>query len=264
MAISENIPKILFKYRDWCSEYHRKSIYEQEVFLSSASKFNDPYEENIPYEFEKSELTDDEIFTKFYHFAKHDHPDWTDKEIYEFIFKKQQEGHLFDDNHKEYCMQDNRNSIERDWGIFCLTSNPNNFLMWSHYGNSHTGFCIGYDTEILFETLECTIGPVIYEEYVPKFKLTSEPIEEYAKKLLGTKGKFWEYEEEYRIIKYGAANKSFKLPKEAITEIIFGCKMDIKTKFSIIDSVRDLNINCNIHEMKQSFEKFELSIERAY
>jgi len=263
MAIAENIPEILYKYRDWGSEYDKRVLFDQEIYLSSASKFNDPYEGNIPYEFDKSELTADKIFMKLLSMAKIDHPDWTDEKIHSYIFEKQQRNSLFDESHRDYCRKDNRNTIERDWGIFCLTNNPNNFLMWSHYSNSHKGFCVGFDTNILYDTLECAIGPVNYEQCIPKFKLF-EPIEDYAQKLLGTKGKFWEYEEEYRIIKFGAANKVFQLPKEAIVDIIFGCKMEFEIKISIIDRIRELEMHCNIYEMKQSFDKFELSIEKIY
>lgn len=31
------------------------------------------------------------------------------------------------------------------FGILCLTKDPLNPLMWSHYGQNHTGFAIGYD-----------------------------------------------------------------------------------------------------------------------
>lgn len=36
-------------------------------------------------------------------------------------------------------------SLLENFGILCLTQDPLNLLMWSHYGQSHTGFVIGYD-----------------------------------------------------------------------------------------------------------------------
>ena len=37
---------------------------------------------------------------------------------------------------------DDGGSVDR---VFCMTRNPNNCLMWSHYSNSHQGVCIGYE-----------------------------------------------------------------------------------------------------------------------
>jgi len=32
-------------------------------------------------------------------------------------------------------------------GVFCLTSKPDNLLMWAHYASSHTGFVLEFDVE---------------------------------------------------------------------------------------------------------------------
>lgn len=37
------------------------------------------------------------------------------------------------------------NKFLENFGILCLTQDPLNPLMWSHYGQSHAGFVIGYD-----------------------------------------------------------------------------------------------------------------------
>ena len=36
-------------------------------------------------------------------------------------------------------------------GIFCLSANCSSILSWSHYSDSHRGFCIGFDTSVLFD-----------------------------------------------------------------------------------------------------------------
>src|SRR5712664_2095644 len=32
-------------------------------------------------------------------------------------------------------------------GLLCSSRNGDNLLMWSHYGASHTGICLGFDIE---------------------------------------------------------------------------------------------------------------------
>jgi len=36
------------------------------------------------------------------------------------------------------------NKMLDSFAIYCLSSKPNDILMWSHYANSHKGFCIEY------------------------------------------------------------------------------------------------------------------------
>ena len=200
---------------------------------------------------------------KMYDLAKEEYPDLSETELHQYVYEAQQKDLLFDPNHRDFVKKDVRNSIEKFFGIFCLTSNENNFLMWSHYSNSHTGFCVGFNTEILIDTLKCIIGPIDYTDIIPKFKFY-EPIEVFTQKLLGTKGTVWSYENEYRIILHDFANKSFQLPKEAIIEINLGCKMDFKTKTGFIQFIKKNNPDGKIFDTKQSNTKFELIRERIY
>ena len=40
----KEIPKTVYKYRDWKNEYHRKILLHQEIYIPSPSKFNDPFD----------------------------------------------------------------------------------------------------------------------------------------------------------------------------------------------------------------------------
>lgn len=59
MELLEGIPKVLFKYRDWENEHHRDIVQKNELYFSSMSQFNDPYEGKIPYRYNSEELTPD-------------------------------------------------------------------------------------------------------------------------------------------------------------------------------------------------------------
>jgi len=39
-------------------------------------------------------------------------------------------------------------------GIFSLSKKYDDELLWAHYANSHKGFCIEYDLEILLKLFE--------------------------------------------------------------------------------------------------------------
>ena len=94
-------------------------------------------------------------------------------------------------------------------GVACFSERKDDLLMWSHYANCHKGFCVGFDRGILNETVQGSLGPVNYDIDIPKFRLF-EDIPDFLVKLLGTKSKVWEYEEEYRIIKMNASKQIIK------------------------------------------------------
>lgn len=36
------------------------------------------------------------------------------------------------------------NKIQKEIGVYCLTTVPDSILMWSHYANNHKGVCLEY------------------------------------------------------------------------------------------------------------------------
>jgi hypothetical protein len=211
----ENIPNILYKYRDYANENNKRTLFNFELFLASTSMFNDPYEGSIPFIYEPNDLTPENIFLKLLELAKHDHPDWKDQRLYEYCFEGQQKDLLHDEVHIERENEKNKEAIDKSFGILSLTIHPLNYLMWSHYGNSHTGFCIGFDKYILDEIINGTISPVNYDSKIPKLRLFEE-IQYFHIKQLATKSDIWSYEYEYRIVKSNASRETIKYPKEMI------------------------------------------------
>ncbi len=43
-----NLPEIVYKYRCWSNTFHKNLLTKNEVFLSSPSVFNDPFDCRIP------------------------------------------------------------------------------------------------------------------------------------------------------------------------------------------------------------------------
>lgn len=257
------MPKILYKYRDYCKDTNRKTLFDFELFLASTPMFNDPYEGTIPFSYDPQDLTPENIFLKMRELAYAKNPEWSESQIQSYCFEGQQKNLLHDEDFREKFDESIREKIENDFGIISLAPNPFNYLMWSHYANCHKGFCIGFDRDILNETVQGSLGPVNYDNDIPKFRLF-EDIPDFLIKLLGTKSKVWEYEEEYRIIKMNASKQIIKYPKEMIKEIFLGCKMELKNRKEIIDFVKKNSIECQIIETSLNKEKFMLDTLRIY
>ena len=94
--------------------------------------------------------------------------------------------------------------VSREWidsiGVLCLTSSPDDLLMWAHYAQNHTGICLGFDSG--FEPFS-TAQPILYQEgrarVVPLDTASRE--EQLVAKVLFVKSPHWRYESEWRCIK---------------------------------------------------------------
>lgn len=126
-------------------------------------------------------------------------------------------------------------------GIFCLTEDPMNLLMWAHYADHHRGVVIEFDeTHTFFNRRK---GPqddlrhfrkVNYTEVRPSVFLSRSD----AIQVFYTKSREWAYEREWRLITpltdavtkdqkpEGLPIALFELPSEAIVGVITGCRID--------------------------------------
>lgn len=128
-------------------------------------------------------------------------------------------------------------------GVLSLTANPCIDKMWKEYANNDEGFCIGYNSKIMFNHL----GGGCKVEYDTLPIILLEPIMHFNQARyynLYYKEPKWEYEEEYRTNMFweNPANKEKRqipLPIAAFKEIILGSNISEKNRREIIDSVRE-------------------------
>jgi len=134
--------------------------------------------------------------------------------------------------------------------VSCFSRNFDSVLMWSHYAKKHTGVVIGYDYPLM---IQGGLGgsDVDYRWHKSKlraggfsgeitFKNPSD--KEYMTRKLLTKHPMWDYEQEFRFIRLCEGGKH-QIPLESITELHFGCQMEISVKQTLIDSMISRNID---------------------
>ncbi|MFW9686750.1 DUF2971 domain-containing protein [Vibrio parahaemolyticus] len=137
-------------------------------------------------------------------------------------------------------------------GVLSLTEKGNNLLMWAHYADSHTGYCIAFDTShSFFHRKESDLDElrhprkVIYRDERPK--TTLKQLE--GAELLLTKSTHWEYEDEWRmcmplsdaeeVIETGTDNVYlFKFPETAILEVILGANATDTLTNSVKEAIK--------------------------
>ncbi len=139
-----------------------------------------------------------------------------------------------------------RSEINQNLACLCLSKNPLNVLMWSHYADKHQGFVVAIDTEKAGydDDEKCLItapkGDIKYlgSRIKSKLKITQENIfdTDIISKLLLTKSLHWKYEEEIRIIK-----KTKSLNKQAA--VLIDKIVDLKSVTGIYIGINNKGID---------------------
>lgn len=183
------IGKIMDKYRPGkiyrymrFDDYWEKNIFEGQAYLSEASKLNDPFDclLNI----------NQEIFAKhIFQMACEIFP-YTDRRLLRETTKASVTSKLDESLH----------NLKSQFRVACFTENNDSPLMWAHYTDNHTGFCMEYDLTKLPEGYRYSILPVIYSNN--RYDATRSVI---AQKNLLTnpfyfKSSHWDYEKEWRLM----------------------------------------------------------------
>lgn len=145
--------------------------------------------------------------------------------------------------------------------ICCFTTRRNNLLLWSHYADSHKGFCIEYDASTM---------PLAYAykvRYKNKYPEVLYPRPNDARAFIPAlvKSKIWKYENEFRIILVPEAGNqpendgiSLLLKGNEIKNIYLGSNIEEKEKEVILNLVRSSKFNPGIWSTNLSTSSFSL------
>ncbi|AFQ49452.1 DUF2971 domain-containing protein [Burkholderia cepacia] len=134
-------------------------------------------------------------------------------------------------------------TTNKNVGVLSLSEDPCSAPMWAHYADEYKGLAIGLDTSSEFfqpkpeEPRVCgQLMNVVYTDTSPVVYVEPGKLD-IPKEVFFTKARSWEYEKEWRIIKYlpqaseivdGPEGKKiclFDVPPAAVKEVIFGSKI---------------------------------------
>jgi len=120
-----------------------------------------------------------------------------------------------------------------------------NWTMWAHYANNHTGVCLTFKLDEFFNELDKLQIPYLHDKInytnalliPPDFfenritSLPSEILKEFDKALLFSKHKGWETENEYRIVVF---KREFSIPiKNSLIQVLLGPEIKKRNKSRI-------------------------------
>ncbi|MBC6109915.1 DUF2971 domain-containing protein [Pedobacter fastidiosus] len=260
------LPPSLYKYRYYYQDSIQKkvsaavsSLYSMELYIPSADTFNDPYDSAIPFRYNPNDLTEENIYKKCLQLAGQQFPNESAEFLQNYAYKNHRKGLLNNPDHIEQFDIDTFKRSCKDFGIFCLTEDPVNTLMWSYYADSHYGICIGYDTEKLISSKIFGMGgKVIYRDNFPLIPLFPDENHHHFLNLFYTKWNVWSHENEYRLLHTYKNGKVHKIDSEFITEVILGCKFREEDKLPFAEKLIKIYPHILVSEIKMNKEKFEL------
>jgi len=155
--------------------------------------------------------------------------------------------------------------LRESLGILSLSARSDSIVMWSHYADTHRGFCLGFSIKNFGIPIE-ELRAVFYSKERNlnfAFNLISNPnmtedrfSEEFWSEYALTKYVDWQYEQEWRVI--GQARTISQYPDESIDRVIFGLRMSQNNR----DQVRTIlsKKNVNFFEAARSRDAFALEI----
>lgn len=246
-------PKILFKYRNWSDSYHQKLITDLEIFFASPNSFNDPFDFQITYRYDK--LTEEDWEEKYHKYLLNFTSSGVDIEkIADSLAKK---GPHTDPREFQ------KSIMNSTFGIVSLSGISDSILLWSHYANNHRGFCVGFDSRLFLEDLEVSIFEVDYVEKFPEIlpTINSSWLQNQSA-IMATKFKAWEYENEYRLVKSGHSNKVVKLSNKYFKSLIIGCAMPDNQKKEILNAAKITMPHIEIFQAQKHDTDFKILLNK--
>jgi hypothetical protein len=200
-------------------------------------------------------------------------------------------GGRYGDVFKDWIRAEKRNTHDRlrenTW-ICSLSKIKDSLLMWSHYANNHKGVCVELNMAHVIKYLDGRYGTVVnnvgievqYKDIVQKPDYFKN-FQNYHEYQISTKGKDWEYEQEWRLYIIDPSPRYMGMPfkpkrnvtndwkkarvypvlgGECFEAIYLGAKISEEDLQKAINLARKINKDIKIYQMEINPEAFKLDV----
>lgn len=155
--------------------------------------------------------------------------------------------------------------------ILCLTEDPVNTVMWTHYAAGHTGAVLVFRSIPMLDSCFGMAEPISYKEDLPKLLSEEEmsdlgaglwriDVEEQIRKLVFTKGAAWLYEKEWRIFsgdgrEPDAGFEDIPFHELELSGVVFGIKTSPEDRAELSELTAAYS-NAVVHTVRKSTDGF--------
>lgn len=162
--------------------------------------------------------------------------------------------------------------------VLCLTDSPTNQLMWAHYADSNKGIVLRFQQEHGADSPYSQARAINYRQTLPML-FTEEEVSDFLSgltifdaqpridNLIYTKSDVWAYEKEWRICSGKGRNtcaphEDLKFGSRELTGIIFGCRIPIEHKLSLLQIIRDAYPHVEVLEAVTANHTYQLELNQ--
>ncbi len=243
-------PEVLHKYMPLigCKYFRRVAtiLRRSTIHFSSSAAFNDPFDCRIKIDFDG---TDEDLGAAVVRILKANGiPLLSDEEPGERVAQ------LRTEKGRDLFLQTVREGAKRI-GVLCLVEDPSDLLMWAHYGASHAGVCLAFDTTC---SPFSTARAVAYSRDYLSIRFTDSDGEQMARDSLFTKAEEWIYENEWRSIDDEQGPGPHSFPREALVGVVRGSRLAGPWLDRLRKLTRDRGIPLRVAEPDP--DRFELAL----
>ena len=261
--------KVLYKYRgvgdqkkqQWSRDWD--ILEKQIIWLSHPSAFNDPFDAQLLVRFDLMEPKLRDTLIK---------QDIKDKEpgAGEFLVLAKMERKikaLLDPVQHDPVSREFMRPKLQPIKVFCLGTQKDNPLMWSHYSQNHEGFAIGFDAiklrDLCFANGGFQLGYVAYRDNYPILRWPEKgdrrAMEDLITTIMNVKSRVWRYEKEVRVCFWEAPNSiDFSASPDLISEIIIGTKMELPAERKMLQIAASKYPNAKVYKAMLNRDAFSL------
>lgn len=250
-----NYPEVIYKYRCWKDVNHKRLLTENELYMSPAKFFNDPYDLKIYRNFQL--LDTPEKLKEYVDRCMVEHPAG-DRAVLE-----ERVSNILKYQVRSEVIEDQSNNLH--YGTACFSKQWKSILMWSHYADNHKGFCMGFDEpRMRVSELFGKGGDVAYTSEYPNIH-PYDSDEKAAAIRTYIKSDLWKYEEEYRLMniyfdgggaEHDSPKRVVKLPANFAVELLLGASMPKCDREELTAIARDKGIK--VYQVEKVPFKFEM------
>lgn len=258
------IPTRLYKYRSFDS-LSLRLLCESESWYSCPSAFNDPLE-SLPEPID--DIDQIELMALHDYFCEGRGGGIRDGYRYGY----DEEGGEFEVEFEQWrrmIVRDIANRLVKtvdSCGILTLSQRWNSPLMWSHYADSHRGFCIEYDATdhrckyIDRVSYDSNRGLRLSDIYAWKIKQSKDGLARFVDSTYFRKAKDWSYEEEWRDI---SSHAGVHFAPFEVSAIIFGMRCPSQVRTAIMLTYQGTGASKKPEFYEASFKSMSFEMQRA-
>lgn len=267
LHIRNSYPRFFYKFRAFsCKERLRSLIVRSEIFLSSPRDFNDPFDMRGMLVVKGGIDALVRKYNTFSMSAKVRRE--AIKDARNGVKAEGLEGYVS----RKFRPLDQFDQMIGEQGVHCFASRdkrirlsgPRSNLMWSHYGDSHKGYCLQYSVHA--DPIFVRSVRVGYASEYPKINWLSDDFHKDVLKCVTQKDRCWDYESEWRYIRPGSAKQLRSINSCGIKSVIIGSEAACASIELIMQMVQErdsaMGVKTNVFLAKRSTTQYRLSFSK--